>query len=196
MKHEKKLNRSIRRQLGLAAGAVVLSLASSASMAALVDSGTVNIVIPDDIDGIYMNLVTGAATFPAPPAGWDINPYTAAAGQFNLWGATTTTWFSTGGVIAGPYNLPCATSVGPGGTFFRPGGGTNVGLQMTLNSSNNYLGVQFTNEVTTATNYGWIQLQFGATAGVRSIVRYVYENTGAAVSVCTAPVTLQGFSVD
>src|SRR5262245_18636622 len=114
MNREMKLNRSIRRQLGLAAGAVVLSLASSSSMAAFVDSGPVNIVIPDDIDGIYMNLVTGVSSNVAASApGWDINPYSATgtATNFNLWGATTTTFFSSGGVIAGPYNLPCATSV-------------------------------------------------------------------------------------
>ena len=142
----------------------------------IVYSGPVNIAIPDNIDGIYMNIVTGAfgAT---PPAGWDINPYSAVAGQFNLWGATTQVWYSPSGVIAGPYNLAPGTMIGGSlANFFRPGGGTNVGLQMNLNSSNNYLGFVFLNENTGQNHFGYLQLQFGATAGQRSIIGYGYES--------------------
>jgi len=67
---------------------------------------------------------------------------------------------------------------------------------VTLNSDQNFFGVQFANENTAATNYGWIQIQFGANVGTRAIVRYVYENTGQPITVGTTPVTLQEFGVD
>ena len=98
------------------------------------------------------------------------------AGQFNLWGATTTTWFSTG-TITGPYNLAANTAIGgPSTGFFRPGGGTNVGLEMNLNSSSNLLGFMFTHEGTAAVHFGWMRFAFGATAGDRTIVEYAYED--------------------
>jgi len=193
---EKPLNRSIRRRFGLAAGAVALSLMSASSMAAIVYSGPVNIPIPDTIDGIYMNVITGAFG-PTAPAGYDINPYSALPGQFNLWGPTTQVWLSSGGVIAGPYNLPVGFSVGGAATnFFRPGGGTNLAAQLNLNSDQNYLGFRFTNEDTAAINFGWLQLQVGADAGTRAIIGYAYEDTGQPIPVGTVPVTLQEFSID
>ena len=160
-----------------AAGAAVVAATPSAE-AGIVHSGPVNIVIPDNIDGIYMNIVTGANNpVAASVPGWDINPYSASAGTFNLWSADTSTWLSTSGVIGGPYKLANGTSIGPAGTYFRPGGGTNVGLEMTLNSNQNLLGFKFVNEGNGgATHFGWLRLQFGATAGTRSIVEYAYEN--------------------
>jgi len=191
---EKQLNRSIRRRFGLAIGVVALSLMSATSMAAIVDSGPVNIPIPDDIDGVYLNVVTGAL---GTAAGWDLNPYSAVAGQLNLWGTNTTTWFSTGD-INGPYVLATGTSVDPtaAASFFRPGGTIAV-TGLTLNSSANYLAFRFPNEgAGNQVQAGWLQLQVGATEGVRSIIRYAYENTGAAITVGTTPVSLQNFSVD
>lgn len=195
---EKTLNRSIRRRFGLVAGALALSFASASSMAAIVYSGPVNIPIPDAIDGVYLNVVTGASSTTSPgPAGWDLNPYSAATGQFNLWGATTQTWFSSGGVVGGPYNLAVGTPVtGAATAFFRPGGATNVGLELNLNSSNNYFGFRFTNESNGLVNFGWMQLQVGANAGIRSIIGYAYEDSGAAIPVGTTPVSLQGFTID
>jgi hypothetical protein len=182
-----RADRVLAMTAAAAAAATGAGLVGDASMASadLVDSGIINIAIPDNIDGVYLNLVTGASGS-APPAGYDINPYSAAAGQFNLWGATTTTWFSPSGAIGGPYPLALGTVVGPGGTFTRPGGGTNVGTQVTLNAAN-YFGVQFTNEALASTNYAWVEITFGATASQRAITRYVYENNGSAITVGAVP---------
>jgi hypothetical protein len=185
-----RADRVLAMTAAAAAAATGAGLVGDAPMASadLVDSGVVNIVIPDNIDGVYMNLVTGA-TGTGPVAGWDINPYTAGSSPngFHLWGATTTTWFASSGVIGGPYPTALGTSVGPGGAFFRPGGGTNVGTQVTLNSPN-YFGVQFTNEALgNATNYAWLEITFGATASERAITRYVYENNGSAITVGAVP---------
>ncbi len=142
----------------------------------IVYSGPVNIAIPDNIDGIYMNVVTGVFSPVAGSVpGWDINPYSAVAGALNLWGPTAAVWYAPSNLIAGPYNLAAGTMIGTGlgGGFFRPGGGTNITLN--LNSSNNYLGFQFVNENGGGTHFGWLQLQVGATAGQRSIIGYGYE---------------------
>lgn len=176
----------------LLAEAAALCLLSSASIAAVVDSGPVSIAIPDNIDGLYFNVVTGAsgATGGA-VAGWDLNPYTAIAGQFHLWGATANTWYNPQGVANGIYNLPPGTVIqGATSAFFRPGSGTNVGAQVTLNSDQNFLGFMFTNEANgNAIHFGYLQVQFGATPSTRSIVRYFYEN------VANTAITIPGGSV-
>lgn len=175
----------------LLAQVAAMCLVSSPALAAVIDSGPVSIPIPDNIDGVYFNIVTGASAGSPPPAGWDINPYSAAAGQFNLWGPTTQTWYSPGGTAAGPYPLPLGTVIqGAATTFFRPGGGTDIAPQVTLNSDQNFLGFRFANEANGGANhFGYIQVQFGATAGTRTIVRYAWED------VADTAITVTGGSV-
>lgn len=167
--------------------ALVATFASPAH-AVLVYSGPVNIGIPDNIDGVYFNVVTGVSgTSGLSVPGWDINPYSAVTGSsFNLWGPTTTTWLSPSGVVGGTYTLAEGTSIGAAGAYFRPGGATNVGLQVTLNDSNLF-GFRFTNEATGATNYGWIEVTFGSTVGSRAITGYAYDNAGGAVLAGVVP---------
>lgn len=180
-----KADRYLTKTAAAVAAATAAGLCGTAqpAQAGIVYSGTVNIPIPNDIDGVYFNLVTGVGGS-TPPAGWDINPYSAVAGQFNLWAANTTTWFAP--VLAGPYPQVAGTLISNAGTFFRPGGGTDVGLQVTLNAPN-YFGVQFLNEGTSATNYGWVEITFGATAADRAITGYAYEDTGAGINVAAVP---------
>lgn len=173
-----------------AAAAACVGAVSTAN-AAITYSGPVNIVIPDNIDGIYMNVVTAATgTSGGGVSGWDINPYTASAGWFNLWGPTTTTWAN----VADNYNLPFGTPINAGSSYNRPGGAANTGLQFNLNSTNNYVGFQFANEANGgATHYGWAQLSFGATYGERSIIGYAYEGTagtGVGAGVVPAPASM------
>ncbi len=165
-------------------------------MAALVDSGPVNIVIPATPDGLYFNVVTGAASPTAAGApGWDINPYSSVANSFTLWGPTVNTWFNPDAIVTGNYNLPGGTVVqGAPAAFFRPGGANNLAAQFTLNSDQNFLGFRFANEANAGANhFGYIQVQFGADISTRSIVRYVYEDvadtavTIPAGAVNTAP---------
>ncbi len=177
-----------------AAAAAVGAAFTGTANAGLQYSGPVSIVIPDNIDGLYMNVATGATgSTGAGVAGWDINPYTATAGAnsgFHLWGPTTTTWLNLGGI----YNLPFGTLIDAGGTYGRPGGGTNLDVQVNLNSSNNYFGFNFINEgAGGGTHYGWIQVAFGAGVGDRSIVGYAYEDVagaGLGAGVVPAPGSL------
>jgi hypothetical protein len=168
---------AVPRVAALSAVAAVIGFAAPAQ-AVVVYSGPVNIAIPADIDGVYVNLVTGATgTSGLSVPGWDINPYSAAAVPgFNLWGATTTTWFNTSGFIsdAGGYILPTGTTIGAGPNFFRPGGGTDLASFVTLNAPNLF-GVQFTNEAGGTTHFGWVQVTFGSTVTSRAITAYAFE---------------------
>ncbi len=171
----------------VSAVAAIVGFAAPAH-AELIYSGPVSITIPNNIDGIYLNVVTGVSGVSGGAVpGWDINPYSAAAGMFNLWGPTTTTWLSPSGVIGGPYPLATGAEVGSSGLYFRPGGGTNIAPQLTLNAPN-YFGFRFTNEATGgATNYGWLEVTFGASAADRAITGWAYDNAGGAVFAGVVP---------
>ena len=187
------------RLAGYAALAGVALAAPAVANAAIIYSGPVSIPIFDDSDGLYLNVVNGVFSGFPPAAGWDVNPYSAAPGTFTLWGPTTNTWFTTTGLIAGPYNLPFGTVIsGAAAAFFRPGGATDVGPQFTLNSSNNYLGFRFLNESDGLIDFGWMQVQFGATVGARTIIGYAYDNvagTAIAAGAIPEPSTMALFGV-
>ncbi|MBX3364535.1 MAG: PEP-CTERM sorting domain-containing protein [Phycisphaeraceae bacterium] len=174
-----------------AAGASVAAV--GVAEAQIIHSGPVNIVIPDNLDGIYMNIVTGATgSTGGSVSGWDINPYSATGPgtHFNLWGPTTTTWAELGGL----FNLPFGTMIDPLSTFSRPGGGTNLAGQMNLNSDSNLLGFRFTHEGNgNQIHFGWIRMEFGAGVGTRAIVEYAYESTagrGIGAGVVPTPGTV------
>jgi len=168
----------------MALSAVATLMAAAPAHAQIVFSGPVSIVIPNNIDGVYLNLVTGA-NGSAPPAGYDINPYSATAGNFNLWGATLTTWLSLVDIDSG-YVLAPNTLISAGPNFFRPGGSINVGDEVTLNATNLF-GVQFTNEALGRTNFGWVAITFGSDAATRSITGWAYESSGGAIAAGVIP---------
>lgn len=161
---------------GAAAVAVGAGMATTAHAAIVFQSVSIN--VPNNVDGLYLNVVTmqqGSSSF----AGYDINPYSTSATALNLWGPTVNTWYSVGG----NYNLPPITMIGgPDSNFSRPGS-TDVGSQFTMNSSNNVLGFRFVNEANgNQVHYGWIRMQFGANPGIRTIIEIGYEsNAGVAV---------------
>ena len=181
-----KLSNRLEVHFAACAAAVAGASAINVAEASIVYSGPVSIAVPNNIDGVYLNVVTGATgTSGLGTPGWDINPYSATAGNFNLWGPTATTWFN----VLGQYRVEEGTVIGPGGTYGRPGGGTNVGLQVNLNSTNNFFGFQFANEANAnQIHYGWVQFEFGANAGIRSIIGYAYEDVaGASIAAGAIP---------
>ncbi len=196
MRESIKVGLRADRILGMTATAVAASTGAglvgdvSTASAAIVYSGATNIVIPDNLDGVYFNVVTGATgTAGGAVPGWDINPYTAgpANGGFNLWGWSVNTWLSPSGAIGGPYVLPEGFLVDGSGTFLRPGGGTNIGPEITLNAAN-YFGFRFQNEALgNAINFAWVEITFGGSFAERSITRYAYEDTGSGIQVGAVP---------
>jgi hypothetical protein len=154
--------------------------------AQIVYSGPVNIPIPADIDGVYLNILNGlTGTSDTSVPGWDINPYSASGPtSFNLWGWSASTWFRP--LPSGPYPQAPGTLVDGTGNFSRPGGGTNIAPQVTLNAAN-YFGFRFQNEDTSTINYAWVEITFGPTSDVRSITGYAYESSGAGIEIAAVP---------
>ncbi len=177
-----------RRGAATIALASILGVASSASMAAIVDSGTVNLSVPATIDGLYLNFVTGAFASLPPPAGWDFNPFQSAGPVLKFFTTAGAGQIVGSGTLASV--LAPGATIGPASTFAAAGVVTATGFLVTATQ---YVGVRFTNEVTTAINYGYVQLQTTAGSGFpATIVRYVYENTGAAITIPSAPPVLVG----
>jgi hypothetical protein len=180
--------------VALAAGAG-LFLAASQAQAVPVSSGVVNIAIPANVDGVYLNVLTGATGISGPATfGWDVNPYGSTGLSFFATAAMTTN--ANGGYVgsAGPggaiTRLTLGTSIGAGSTFI--GGATSPAASTwNLNSSDNYVGFRFLNENNSQVHYGYMQIALGAnTFTGRSIVGYVYENVaGASITVMPEPGT-------
>ena len=200
MKRSAVLTNSIRRIVGLSAGALVLTVASTSSMAAIVCSSPA-LSVPANIDGVYMNLVTGATgTAGSGVAGWDINLYqTGASALYFFWPTTPANSFG-GASTATVYDaLSSGAAIGPAQTYIvnSGGGGPAPFANWQTTQTGKYLGVRFYNEATSAINYAWVQMNTGASGGYPATINQIcYDNTGAAITAGTTPVSLQTFSVD
>ncbi len=175
--------------------ASMLAFVSSTAMAAVIcNTTTVPIAVPQDGTGIYLNLITGA-NGTAPPAGWDFNPYDRAgpgisfwfnndANRGALWDGTNISVLSSGAPI-GPASMFTSSVADPGPALWRT---TNSGK---------YMGLRVFNEGTATMNYGWVQLDTGATSGFPATINsFCYQNDGTAITAGTTPVSLQTFSID
>lgn len=174
------------------AGSALTTTASAAVVSTPGISPSTPLSIPNNVDGVYLNVVTGT-NGAVGPAGWDLNPYSAAAGLLSWWGASATTWLSIpgspglGNIAASPF-----TVVDSSGTYVRPGGsnpasaGTNPG-QFTFDETN-YVGFQFTNENTALTHFGYLTLALGSDFTTRSITGVFYEDIpGAPITISPVP---------
>ena len=181
----------------LAATAVTASLVTSAN-AAVVSSGPVSIAVPATIDGVYLNVLTGATgSAGSAVAGWDINPYSSTTLTFNTPAAA-----DTGGVVrlgsattanTSVANLATGVLVGNlPGMWFSTGLASAsttapVGRPFLLNSSNNFVGFRFLNEATNSIHYGYLRFQIGAALTTRTIIEYGYESVAGASILVPAP---------
>jgi hypothetical protein len=143
----------------------------------------VTISVPNNIDGVYINVVTGATGLGLP--GYDINPYNNGAGL---------TFFSAanGGVVANgttsgtaaALDLAAGTVIGAGNTYVT---GQAVGSAFQI-AGNHVVGFSFLNEVTGVRNYGYARITTATGTGTSlgfpaTITQLVYENTGASLTV-------------
>ena len=169
---------------------------ASASHAAVISSGPVNINIGGFPPGVFLDVVTGqVGTSFGGFAGYDVNLFG--------FGATLTV---SGPIVNGAQS--------PTGGFARLNDGLNVaniangaaigdlpnmfwqtvnagitttspaGSPFFLNSTNNYAGFRFLNEATNQVHYGYLRLSIGSTLATRSIIEYAYESVpGASIAV-------------
>lgn len=162
---------------GLALTATTATL--SKARAAIVYSGPLSLVVPQNSGGIYLNLVT-RATSTSTFGGYDINFLASSSSNaLTFFRPPTTALVSTVSTSAPASALPFGTSIGPTSTFTTSGAGTNFQVAGT-----EYLGIKFTNEPASfSINYGWIQLTTGSTTGFpATIIGYAFDNTGAALT--------------
>jgi hypothetical protein len=196
----------VQRQLGL--GAIVsasLGVGTEAS-AAIVYSGVVNLPIPVNIDGVYLNVVTGATgSAGSAVAGWDINPYSA----------TGLTWFAPSsptashGLVRGlgtsatqidnllGTNYLIAATGSPAPAYGTGANQTTGATAFIFNSEDNIVGLRFFNESTGATNYGWLRIGLGPSFNdpTRRIIEYAYDDSGAGIMAGELPPDTDGDGV-
>lgn len=183
-------NRLCRRAAAIAIAAALGAL-SAVPMAAIVDSGPVNITIPNTLDGVYVNWLTGASgvTGAAVP-GWDINPYAIGSGTLlDLFAPNGASKAIVGLVAtAAAASLPVGAMIGGTSTFVQ-GVTSGVALRTT---ATHYVGIRFMNEGTGAINYGYALVRTTAPGGFpAAIVRYVYDNAGGGIVTPVLPPMLQ-----
>ena len=187
---------SVGRYTLAAALAAGMTLGAPAAYAAVVCAAP-SIAVPQNIDGVYINLVTGATgTTGSGTVGWDFNPYASSSStllSFN--GATGSGYVASGGVISA---LSAGTPIDASSTFLTgiQSSATAMASYRAGVTNANYLGFRFTEGGNTY--YGWISLTTTGPNGFPATLNsYCYENTpNTQITAGTTPVSLQQFSVD
>ena len=154
--------------------------------AAIIYSGPVNISIPNNFDGVYINLVTGATgTAGGSVPGWNWNAYNSGTSMSFFWNASpANSGLSLDGTTYGV--LASGTPITSGNTYIAltaaaAAAGWSAGADA-------YLGVRITNSVTSQINFGWVHLITTGTTGFpATIVDYAYDNAGGSITAGQVP---------
>jgi len=196
------LSNRLVKHFGAAAAAATIVGAANAAIV----TWNINQVVGATIDGLYINVETGATydgasadtSFP----GWDLNPYGSTSMSF-FWSATANGASAcvrlntvAGGTTLGSTcsNLPVGFVIGAdltGGTSGASFGTGSASFTTTSQgkwnfSSLNYFGFRFTNAAGQI-RYGYGVMQMGATAPVRTLVSVSFEDSGGSIAVVPAP---------
>ena len=169
--------------------AAVATVVAGAAQAAIVHWDA-NLVIPNNIDGQYINVETRVAASAAGLAvGWDLNPYGTSTTAMSWFAAAAPSGcvmgLGQGGTTSAVASLSAGTLVSSASTFGNTASSVTAGGWV-LNS-NNYFGFRFLG-ADALTHYGWGIMSIGATMGVRTLVSVEFETTaGASVTVAPAP---------
>ena len=180
------LSNRLVKHFGAAAAAATLVGAANAAVV----TWNCNLVIPNNIDGQYINVETQVAASAAGLAvGWDLNPYGTST--------TAMSWFAApapsgcvmglgqGGTTSAVASLSAGTLVGAASTYGNTASSVTAGGWV-LNAAN-YFGFRFLAAGGT-THYGFGKMTIGATMGVRTLNFVSYESVaGGAISVIPAP---------
>ena len=172
----------------------IVAAATVAMTAAAANAGLVtwnaNLVIPNNIDGQYINVETQTAGSAAGNvAGWDLNPYGTSTTAMSWFAAAAPSGcvmgLGQGGLTSAVASLSAGTLVSSASTFGNTASSVTAGGWM-LNSAN-YFGFRFLG-ADAGTHYGWGIMTVGATMGVRTLTSVTFETTaGASVTVAPAP---------
>ncbi len=161
------------------AGIALTGAAATTAEAVVVYSGIQNINVPSNIDGIYLNLVTGQSGT-AGFAGYDVNPYNNNAGlAFFAPGGSQGTLSATATSGSTTIRLNMGDSIGPAGAYNN---GQSVASAF-YGGGQAYVGVRFTNEATGLLTYGWLLMNTSSGNGFpATIVSWGYQTDGTAIT--------------
>lgn len=176
-------NARLSARVAAVVGGTALSLVSTMSMAAIVDSGVVNFPVPATTAGIYFNVVTNVSgTVASAVPGWDLNPFASSTNLAFFQSTAAGNNTQVVSTAAGTTLLAPGAVVGPASTYVLSG--TAQAPDFRVTSTTSFVGFRFTNEVTAALNYGYAQLSTTAGTGFpATVTRYVYENTGLPITI-------------
>lgn len=170
-----------------AAGAAAVALyAGSSALAAVVYSGIVNINIPTETGGLYLNVETGQHNGPSTPApsSWDLNLNGSAANSINFWsGSGGATYMRAVGVSTGfnVGNLPSTAAVSSSGSFATNMSANFGSVTGHWNyNSVNIFGFRFLSD-SGGYKYGWMRVFVGANAQQRYIMDWAIETSGGSI---------------
>ena len=175
--------------------AAVATVVAGAAQAAIVHWDA-NLVIPNNIDGQYINVETQVAGSAAGNvAGWDLNPYGTSTTAMSWFAAAAPSGcvmgLGQGGTTSAVASLSAGTLVSSGSTFGNTASSVTAGGWV-LNADN-YFGFRFLG-ADALTHYGYGKMTVGASMGVRTLAFVEFERTaGAGITIAGgAPPTPPG----
>ena len=178
----------LEKHFAVCAAAVATVVCVGTANAAIV-TWNINAVIPNNIDGLYINVQ--AQTFGSSAglvAGWDLNPYGTSTTAMSWFAATApsgcVTGLGQGGTTSAVASLSGGTLVSSASTFGNTASSVTAGGWV-LNSAN-YFGFRFLAAAGT-THYGYGIMTMGATMGVRTLNSLSFESVAATGIVIPAP---------
>ena len=180
------LSNRLVKHFGVASAAALVAGAANAAVV----TWNCNLVVPNNIDGQYINVE--AQTFASAAGlvtGWDLNPYGTSTTAMSWFAAAAPSGcvmgLGQGGTTSAVASLSAGTLVGAASTYGNTASSVTAGGWV-LNAAN-YFGFRFLAAGGT-THYGFGKMTIGATMGVRTLNFVSYESVaGGAISVIPAP---------
>ena len=166
--------------------AIAAAAAAPSVNAAVVYSGPVSIAVPDTLTGVYLDLVTGLTTASsATNSGYDFSAYENGPIWFYPDATGDGVVGKTSGGIGTASALAAGATISSASKFLTAYGYAATPFDVT---GTEYAGIEFINDNTGATNYGWVELETTATTGFPAeIVGYAYDNSGASIVAGAVP---------
>ena len=180
------LSNRLVKHFGAAAAAATLVGAANAAVV----TWNCNLVVPNNIDGQYINVEAqtfGSAAGLVP--GWDLNPYGTSTTSMSWFAAAApsgcVTGLGQGGTTIAVASLSNGTLVSAASTFGNTASSVTAGGWV-LNSANCF-GFRFLAAGGT-THYGYGVMTMGATMGVRTLTSLYFESVaGTGINVICIP---------
>jgi hypothetical protein len=169
---------------------VELTVGSGGGGGNVIDSGPLDISIPADTTGLYVNWIDGctetSVDATCPGGGSEANGYDWSAfgsSTLNFYFGLDVTDADAGCVATGSQCdvMVSGDTIGSGSNFNT---GTSVGAAAFAAGGTFFTGFKFTDEASGATFYGYAKITTTAPGGVPATLNeYWYDNTGAAITI-------------